>query len=349
MMSIMKISMMLAIFFVVCAPVVMGAGGKGKEPMIVFNQALLDRGLAAVRTRMHIGNDMRRTPAVDDRVYAIVGRPTRNMLANVEGAPTPLVFPAVIDQIRHGDGLEPGAMTIYLRWNDGVPRHRHVNMNQVFYRNEVAPGDDNDVEENVAMHGSVVGGGGGVGTDAIVGSGVQEDVCMDRTRYELVTQLDNTELSLHNAEQELLTTHLALANSNLENVRLNGEIHRLTLEMRNLHERIAIAATDTDTAIIEATAVGTAAGTAAASATAVATAGVTAITLAASMASANSTRSAPPDDPDPTDPGTTNHDDNERPKRRKTQRNCYNPSSSMYDRSGDWNDDEGNCGGGTRL
>ena len=228
MVSIMKFSLVLAMIVVVCVPMVVNAakgggdGGKGgsggKQPMLEFDQDVLDRGLAVMRTGMHVGTNLLRRPQVGDLVYAFYGRsPTASMLAGVVGQRALVMLPAVIEETRQEGGLEPGAMTIYVRWNNHSPQNRHMNMNAVFPRTESVNSEEPDepdegaavVSAPCASHvvGEVAGG-------AVV-----------RTTAERVLNrlLDTANDDFEEAEAELARVYDALDDTEARFARLDAE------------------------------------------------------------------------------------------------------------------------------
>jgi len=341
MVSIMKFSLVLAMIVVVCVPMVVNAakgggdGGKGgsggKQPMLEFDQDVLDRGLAVMRTGMHVGTNLLRRPQVGDLVYAFYGRsPTASMLAGVVGQRALVMLPAVIEETRQEGGLEPGAMTIYVRWNNRSPQNRHMNMNAVFPRTETVDGDEPDEVAAVVSApraGHVVGeaaGGAAVRTPA---------------ERELHRLLDAANDELDEAELELNRVYDALEDTETRFAQLDVENRRLAAELQQSRDLIATTAAATVIAIANANAAGTAAGTASAALALAALAAELQQSrdLLAATAPVIVTAIAAPDDPD--------NAANATPTRKRSKPLFFSPPNSMHDKLSDWKDDPGNCGG----
>jgi len=358
MMSVMKISMVVVVFFGVCIPALVeaaGGGGKGKERMIVFDQSVLDRGLAVMRTRLHVGSGLMRRPVEGDLVYAVVGRATANMLAGVEGTPTPLVWPGIIVETRQQNGLFAGEMTIVVAFNNDRTTHRHMNMNMGFYRNEAAPGDD--VQAAIAADAAAYDGSSGVagaassGTSDIAASPYEIGPRSSTSERDLVLQLNCAAFELQDAQNELSATLVSFNNAELRNQYLQTEHGRLTAEnqrfaaqLESLRTSIAATAAETIVAIAAAAAAGVAEGIARAAAAAAeneaidaagAVGGAAAAVAAVAVVAAVDTNA---DD----DPGT--HDD-ETPQRKRSKRQFFNPRTPFHGRMSDWKDGNDNCGG----
>jgi len=338
MVSIMKISMVLAMIVVVVNAAKGGgdggkggSGGKGaagKEPMLEFEQAVLDRGLEVMRTGRHVGTNEERTPQVDDLVYAFYGRnPTAAMLAGVQGQRALVVLPGVIVETRQQGGLEPGAMTIVVRWNNRSPHNLHMNMNAVFPRTERVEGDEPDEVAAVVpapRAGHMVGEAAG---------GVVVRTAAERTLYRL---LETANEDLTEAENELVRVYETLDDTEARFAELDAVNRRLVAELQQSRASIATTAAATVIAIANANAAGTAAGTAAA-----------AVAAAAAVVDAAAAAGHPNDPDDPADPVPNVPDPHAdpAPTRKRSKPRFFSPPNTMFDKLSDWKDDPGNCGG----
>ena len=349
MVSIMKLSVVLAMIVVVCVPVVVnaakgggdggkgGSGGKGaagKQPMLEFDQAVLARGLQVMRTGSHVGTNMLRTPQVDDLVYAFYGRnPSASMLAGVEGQRPLVVLPGVIAETRQEGGLEPGAMTIVVRWNNRSPHHLHMNMNAVFPRTERVEGDEPD---EVAAVVAAPGAGHVVGEAA---GGVVVRTAAERALHRL---LETANEALTEAEDELTRVYETLDHTEARFAELDAVNRRLVAELQQSRASIATTAAATVIAIANANAAGTAAGTAAAAAAAAA-----AVAAADAVVDAVAAAGHPNDPDDPADPVPNVPDPHAdpAPTRKRSKPRFFSPPNTMFDKLSDWKDDPGNCGG----
>jgi len=379
---IMNISMVVVVFFVMGVPIIVeavGGRGKGKETMIVFDQLVLDRGVAVMRTRMHVGYPLMRRPVVGDLVYAAVGRTTTRMLAGEEGIVTPFMLPGSIAEIRQPGGLFPGETTFLIDWNDGSVQDRHVNMQMVFYRNEAVQGDIVQVAAASAVAataataggataggaaaggaagGGAAGGGGagaGNGTDNIVGLPYEIGTRSSRCERDLVLQLNSTTFELRDAKIELATTLLVLKNAESrcnalevtsqllrsEHQDLRAENQRLTAELNTLR------ASNSSTTVLDAAVIASSDSDTHMAEEAANDAGHIAHMaddVADAAATAVGTAGAVVAAADVLDPDPTTHDE-KTTKRKRNQRMLLNPPKIMHGKLPDWKDSDDNCGG----
>ena len=233
-----------------------------------------------------------------------------------------VMLPAVIEETRQEGGLEPGEMTIYVRWNNHSPQNRRMNMNAIFARTERVDSDEPDDSEEVAVL---------LFPHPVLVMWLEQRPARSAAERDLTRRLDNNNIDLEEAEAELARVYDALDNTEARFGRLYAENKRLIAKLQL--SRDSITTTAAATAIANANAAGTAAGTAAAAAVyASVAADAAAAAASASAAGAASATAAPGTAHDTNDPNTHDNNANATPTHERSKLRFFSPPNTMHDK-----------------